>query len=281
MSSNNLARASSIKEDGLAQLSRSTENSRRIKNVQDKFVNSQPLMKEGRALVGEGILMKVCRKKPKQRAFFLFNDILVYGRVVINGRKYSHQKIIPLNEIQINTLNGSEENPYSWLICSPKKSFIVRANSDRERQEWLTHLDRCVQYACGGHTTQHNPVAAHWVPDDKSDTCMHCHISKFSTYNRKHHCRNCGHIVCEGCSKKRFLLPHLDSKRVRVCDSCYLKLNTNNIDDTRPSQHDSSDSDGEENHANYSPIPVCILSNTFFCTYFLVIFALGYILSKH
>ena len=47
--------------------------------------------------------MKVCRKKPKQRAFFLFNDILVYGRVVINGRKYSQQKIIPLNEIQIGT----------------------------------------------------------------------------------------------------------------------------------------------------------------------------------
>jgi hypothetical protein len=44
-------------------------------------------MKPGRALVGEGILMKVCRKKPKQRAFFLFNDILVYGRVVIHGRK--------------------------------------------------------------------------------------------------------------------------------------------------------------------------------------------------
>ncbi len=71
-------------------------------------------------MVGEGILMKVCRKKPKQRAFFLFNDILVYGRVVISGRKvkenqlnflsikssfksikYSQQKIIPLREIKI------------------------------------------------------------------------------------------------------------------------------------------------------------------------------------
>lgn len=69
-------------------------------------------------MVGEGILMKVCRKKPKQRAFFLFNDILVYGRVVISGRKvkekqnfvdkifllfnqYSQQKIIPLSEIKI------------------------------------------------------------------------------------------------------------------------------------------------------------------------------------
>jgi hypothetical protein len=44
-------------------------------------------------LVGEGILMKVCRKKPKQRAFFLFNDILVYGRVVISGRKVKENKI--------------------------------------------------------------------------------------------------------------------------------------------------------------------------------------------
>jgi hypothetical protein len=36
--------------------------------------------------------MKVCRKKPKQRAFFLFNDILVYGRVVISGRKVKENK---------------------------------------------------------------------------------------------------------------------------------------------------------------------------------------------
>jgi hypothetical protein len=36
--------------------------------------------------------MKVCRKKPKQRAFFLFNDILVYGRVVISGRKVKQRK---------------------------------------------------------------------------------------------------------------------------------------------------------------------------------------------
>jgi len=68
--SHSLTRSSSIKEDGLAQLGRSAENAKRIKGVQDKFVNSQSLMKEGRALVGEGILMKVCRKKPKQRAFF-------------------------------------------------------------------------------------------------------------------------------------------------------------------------------------------------------------------
>ena len=41
------------------------------------------------------------------------------------------------------------ENPYAWLIRSPKKSFTVRANSDRERQEWLTHLERCIRHANG------------------------------------------------------------------------------------------------------------------------------------
>ncbi|CAF1064414.1 unnamed protein product [Rotaria sordida] len=263
--SNGMGRSPSIKEDGLAQLSRSSENAKRIKNVQDKFVNSQNLQKEGRALVGEGILMKVCRKKPKQRAFFLFNDILVYGQVVISGRKYSQQKIIPLNEIQISAPMDSAENPYAWLIKSPKKSFIVRANSDRERQEWLAHLERCIRYASGGNNTPNNAVAAHWVPDDKADTCMHCRTSKFSTYNRRHHCRNCGIIVCDTCSKKRFLLPHLDAKPVRVCDSCYLKLNNHDMDDSRPNQRDrtadSSDSDGDEGTSQYSPVPATFYQN--------------------
>lgn len=256
-----LTRSSSVPEDGLAQLSRSSENTKRIKNVQDKFVNSHPLIKEGRALVGEGILMKVCRKKPKQRAFFLFNDILVYGRVVINGRKYSQQKIIPLCEMKISSPIDTEENPYSWLISSPKKSFIVRANSDRERQEWLTHLERCISYVTGGHNSSANAVAAHWVPDDKSDSCMHCRATKFSTYNRKHHCRNCGIIVCDGCSKKRFLLLHLDTKPVRVCDGCYSKLTKNNLKEARSNPRDSSDSEGEETNAQYTHTPATFYQN--------------------
>lgn len=41
----------------------------------------------GRVLVGEGVLTKLCRKKPKPRQFFLFNDLLVYGNIVINKKK--------------------------------------------------------------------------------------------------------------------------------------------------------------------------------------------------
>ena len=54
------------------------------------FYIFQPLMVPGRVLVGEGVLTKLCRKKPKPRQFFLFNDILVYGNIVINKKKVSY-----------------------------------------------------------------------------------------------------------------------------------------------------------------------------------------------
>jgi hypothetical protein len=59
------------------------------------FIN----FRTGRVLVGEGVLTKACRKKPKPRQFFLFNDLLVYGNIIINKKKYNKQHIIPLEEV--------------------------------------------------------------------------------------------------------------------------------------------------------------------------------------
>lgn len=50
-------------------------------------VYKQGLLQPHRVLVGEGVLIKMCRKKPKPRQFFLFNDILVYGNIIINKKK--------------------------------------------------------------------------------------------------------------------------------------------------------------------------------------------------
>lgn len=54
--------------------------------------------------MGEGVLTKMCRKKPKARQFFLFNDILVYGNIVINKKKYNKQHVIPLEEVKLESL---------------------------------------------------------------------------------------------------------------------------------------------------------------------------------
>ncbi len=78
----------------------SEANARRIAMVESCFGSAgQPLSVPGRVLVGEGVLTKACRKKLKPRQFFLFNDLLVYGNIIINKKKYNKQHIIPLEEV--------------------------------------------------------------------------------------------------------------------------------------------------------------------------------------
>lgn len=86
----------------------SEANSRRIAMVESCFGGSGlPLSVPGRVLVGEGVLTKMCRKRPKPRQFFLFNDILVYGNIVIGKKKYNKQHIIPLEEVQLEGLEDA------------------------------------------------------------------------------------------------------------------------------------------------------------------------------
>ena len=78
------------------------------------------LLYPGRIFIREGLLWKVCRKGPKKRQFFLFNDILVsepvitahtpsydillllqvYGSVVAN--RFSNQHILPLAQMSVS-----------------------------------------------------------------------------------------------------------------------------------------------------------------------------------
>ncbi|XP_069463177.1 pleckstrin homology domain-containing family F member 1 isoform X3 [Ambystoma mexicanum] len=201
-------------------------NSVRIAAVENCFgVAGQPLAIPGRVLIGEGILTKECRKKPKPRMFFLFSDILVYGNIVINKRKYNSQHIIPLEDVTMETLEDLPDIENRWMIKTSKKTFVVSAASATERREWIQHIEQCVKQLCEktGRTTP-TEHAAPWIPDRATDICMRCTQKKFSLVTRRHHCRKCGFVVCRNCSSYRFLLPKLDQKPLRVCGLCYKQL---------------------------------------------------------
>lgn len=58
----------------------------------------------------------MCRKKPKSRQFFLFNDILVYGNIIINKKKYNKQHIIPLEEVKLANLEDDSRKCVDLLF---------------------------------------------------------------------------------------------------------------------------------------------------------------------
>jgi len=61
-----------------------------------------------------------------------------------------------------------------------------------------------------------------WDSDSSTTHCTECK-GTFTTINRRHHCRNCGHIFCGDCTSKRVALKKLAyKKKVRVCDRCFI-----------------------------------------------------------
>ncbi|XP_062577276.1 pleckstrin homology domain-containing family F member 2-like isoform X2 [Saccostrea cucullata] len=239
-------------------LVQSEANGRRIAYVEQCFgASGQPLNVPGRALVGEGVLTKMCRKKPKPRQFFLFNDILVYGNIVINRKKYNQQHVISLEDVKLEdvqdegspfyTKDGKPALRNGWKLISPSKSFVVYAATSTEKHQWMSHIKKCVddlliKQGKTQNTENDSPV---WVPDSEATLCMHCKKSQFTLINRRHHCRKCGIVVCKDCSSNKWLLPQQASKPLRVCLTCYQTLSDTKLAVPAPNTHAIDDSSGD------------------------------------
>ncbi|KAB0805691.1 hypothetical protein PPYR_02661 [Photinus pyralis] len=65
------------------------------------------------------------------------------------------------------------------------------------------------------------PAKTEWVENYEVTECMCCAQTTFSMFNRRHHCRRCGRVVCGTCSVKRMHVPTYENILVRVCLDCY------------------------------------------------------------
>nr|XP_020469389.1 pleckstrin homology domain-containing family F member 1-like [Monopterus albus] len=202
------------------------ENQERIHAVETSFGPlGKSLCKPGRVLIGEGLLRKQSRRGPRPRVFFLFNDMLVYGSIIWNGHWHKSQKIIPLEEIQLEDLEDGVKMKNQWLIRTPRKSFYVSAASQQEKRAWIEHIEDCQSrlLQSAGHRPR-SLFAVTWIPDQSSAICMRC-TEKFTVTQRRHHCRKCGFVVCGACSKKRAVIGHIHpTKQLRVCTMCFFSL---------------------------------------------------------
>eukprot|EP00038_Savillea_parva_P002131 m.110866 g.110866 ORF g.110866 m.110866 type:complete len:1136 (+) comp10733_c0_seq1:135-3542(+) len=60
---------------------------------------------------------------------------------------------------------------------------------------------------------------APWHNNRDSKVCECCRVTQFTFFERKHHCRHCGRVVCSKCSAHRTEHPWYHGN-VRTCDGC-------------------------------------------------------------
>ncbi len=61
---------------------------------------------------------------------------------------------------------------------------------------------------------------AEWMPDSQATNCNNCY-KVFTILNRRHHCRLCGKIFCNSCSKKTTTrINEGEQVTVRLCNTC-------------------------------------------------------------
>lgn len=243
-------------------------NRERIQALEKAFGPAgKPLSKPGRMLVGEGRLLKMCRRRPKRKIFILFSDILVYGGIIVPGRWYKGQQIIHLEEVVQYDLPDGVGMANQWQLCTPRKSFYMAAESPEEKHAWMEHIEDCKEQTIsrlGPMSEKTENFAASWIPDSASAICMRC-SERFSVTQRRHHCRRCGYVVCNDCSKERALLENISSKPVRVCKPCMATIQgellegqaqastrggsckkDDSVEDKSPAAHDDVSSDEED-----------------------------------
>uniref|UniRef100_A0A8C6ZC05 Zinc finger FYVE domain-containing protein 26 n=1 Tax=Nothoprocta perdicaria TaxID=30464 RepID=A0A8C6ZC05_NOTPE len=79
------------------------------------------------------------------------------------------------------------------------------------------------------------PPKQQWIPDDTEMICMVCKTERFTMFNRRHHCRRCGRLVCSSCSTKKMTVEACRENPARVCDQCYSFYNREHLPATEAS----------------------------------------------
>ncbi|KAJ2661428.1 hypothetical protein IWW48_002411 [Coemansia sp. RSA 1200] len=223
-----------------------------IIEIQRALGLKESLLVPGRRLVKAGVLTKICRKSHQQRSFYLFSDVLLYsnGPAPLMEEQSGHRKV-PLEDCKVMDVPDTHDCRNQFTVISREKSFIVYAANRTEKVVWMQALAAAVterRAACQTlqmdnslkrriartrrSTMMHFPRVAEnfdapvWDPDESAGRCYIC-FRDFTLFVRRHHCRACGKIVCNACSRKNIVFvgsSTAEAKEGRGCDQCIARL---------------------------------------------------------
>ncbi len=231
------AQSNTIETSRLAQLMEciSIEHHEARRNTLQVALGGQASFATDEYIVKEANLDKYNRwNKTQTRYFILTTKRLIYGK----WKDETHFKvlnILPLGILQAQLAEDKErvqKGVDTFILLSYDKSFHVKSlnNNVKENEEWVKLINKASALDRGTDGT--DMAIALWDvrkndPDIDVTKCFLCDRD-FGFINRRHHCRRCGHCVCQSCSNQKIVFA-MDSRYVpvRVCRSCAAEVKDN------------------------------------------------------
>ncbi|XP_057314867.1 zinc finger FYVE domain-containing protein 26-like [Hydractinia symbiolongicarpus] len=118
--------------------------------------------------------------------------------------------------------NRSMHSPTQERITSPVDVFASAVEQVKTEEEFRERKASSISHSKEKEefVPPLSPVdKKDWVKDDQVSSCMKCH-DLFNMFNRRHHCRHCGRVVCASCSRFYCFMERYDRKE-RTCGQCY------------------------------------------------------------
>lgn len=201
-----------------------------------------PIAISGRRFIREGRAMKQCRKAVTERVILLFSDIFMY--VQPKGGRY----VVPASYrlIYLRVVPSTYDQKACLDVYAPRKSFILQFTDEEERNSWNATLQDAIENARAHVKIIEYKEAPIWIPDVASNVCMSCGVA-LGFFRRKHHCRNCGKIMCNACVSKRTWLKHISATSMcKVCNKCYEEITQEQEQPKEPEPAASPEHEEEE-----------------------------------
>lgn len=147
------------------------ENFQKMLSIQKCFDKTAPkLLTPGREFIKEGILKKISKRggKPHDRMFFLFSDILLYGKPRLldsTNNSYTCCCVLPLKHCQLETVfggskRGAQENTEAggmFKITCKDESLLLFSNDPEEMKSWTNELDSAIRKLSNNRSTLRKP----------------------------------------------------------------------------------------------------------------------------
>ncbi|XP_063981804.1 uncharacterized protein LOC135164934 isoform X2 [Diachasmimorpha longicaudata] len=182
--------------------------------------NSPDKKKYKRGSLGVDILTILDVKDRCHYVHLITEPLLLLEQLLMNSKFDNLKRILKTYTRQLKALGFTIEKFDRIVRFYARKSLDLRVATQRDQLETSRLRDS------PGHVPDfvmplHPPTRDEWIPNDKARECSCCRNVIFSMFNRRHHCRRCGRVVCGSCSHQRMMVAgYANSVRVRICNDC-------------------------------------------------------------